>query len=135
MADSVLSELQSAVMGLLYPSEQDHPITAFVWPKTEAGAGLMDAGTVRRPAQIADAVPVETQTMEAFFEPITTPQDWHGAEEKKRELQGQELAEIVKRNLTDVKVFRFGGTDKTVYLVGKTMDGDLAGVKTLVVET
>ena len=135
MADSMLSELQFASTGLLYPSEQDHPITAFVWPRVGLGAGGVDAATVKNQAELPSDAKMETQSVEAFFEPIATPQDWHSAEEKKSVQQGQQLAEVVTRILTDVKVFRVGDTDKQVFLVGKMPDGDLAGLKTLVVET
>ena len=134
MPDSILPQLQSAAKGLLYPSEQDHPIKAFVWSKADAGsASLPDL--VKQQAKASASTVVETQPLEEFFAPIATPQDWHGDAEKKSVAQAQQLASTLQQHLSDVKVYRIGDTDKKVYVVGKTPQGDLAGVSTEVVES
>lgn len=134
MSDTILSQLQTAAKGLLYPSEQDNPIKAFVWPQSGAGAGAL-TDIVKKQAKAAASDAVETQSVEEFFAPLTTPQDWYGEEEKKSLAQAQQLAETVKKLLSDIQVVRVGDTDKKVYVVGKTEQGDLAGVTTKVVET
>jgi hypothetical protein len=134
MADTILSQLQSAAKGLLYPSEQDHPIKAAVWSKADVGTGALDAA-VKKLAKAPTSAPVETQPLDEFFAPITTPQSWHSEDEKKAVQQAQQLAAIVKQQLSDVKVFRIGDTKKQVVVVGKTPEGDFAGVTTQVVET
>lgn len=162
----VLSALKAAADGVTYPSEQDNPIEAFLWPAAkgrpapcDAGSGKkaeaapppsdadkvgdeakstpasLDAETIRKQAKAAPDAPVETQPVDDFLAPIVTPQSWHGDEEKKAIQRGQQLAAALRQNLTDLQVFRVGDTDKKVYLVGKTADGDLAGVTTQVVET
>lgn len=45
------------------------------------------------------------------------------------------LASLVRANLTDVKVIRFGTVDISVMLVGQTRTGELAGFMSAVVET
>jgi hypothetical protein len=46
------------------------------------------------------------------------------------------LAEAIKQQLSAVKVYKVGDEpEKAVYVVGKTRDGMLAGLKTSVVET
>jgi len=134
MSDSILPQLQSAAKGLLYPSEQDHPIKAFVWSKADVGtASLPDL--IKQQAKASASTAVETQPLEEFFAPIATPQDWHGDEEKKSVAQAQQLASTLQQHLSGVKVYRIGDTDKKVYVVGKTPQGDLAGVTTSVVES
>jgi hypothetical protein len=48
----------------------------------------------------------------------------------------QELATPIKQQLSGVKGFKVGDeAERNVYMVGKTKDGRLAGLKTSVVET
>ena len=48
----------------------------------------------------------------------------------------QNLQRVIQRQLSGVKVFRVGDeAEKDIYIVGKTRDGKLAGLKTSVVET
>jgi hypothetical protein len=48
----------------------------------------------------------------------------------------QELADTIKQQLSGVKVYKVGDeAERDVYIVGKTQDGHLAGLKTTVVET
>jgi hypothetical protein len=42
---------------------------------------------------------------------------------------------MLKNNLCDIKVYRFGRRNIDVYMVGKTPTGDYAGLATKVVET
>jgi hypothetical protein len=42
---------------------------------------------------------------------------------------------VLKDNLADLQVFKIGGAESDVYVLGKTGQGDLAGIKTKVVET
>ncbi len=48
MPSSVLTALQKASQGLLYPSDTDEPFEAFAWGKA---AGDLDAETVRQLAR------------------------------------------------------------------------------------
>jgi hypothetical protein len=46
------------------------------------------------------------------------------------------LAEEIRRQLSGVKVYKVGDEpEKAAYIIGKTQDGKLAGLKTSVVET
>lgn len=134
MADPILSQLQTAAKGLLYPSEQDQPIKAFLWPKADLGnASATDAA--KQHAKAESDASVETQPVAEFFAPLTTTQDWYGSEEKANVAQAQQLEAAVKQHLSDIQVIRIGDTDKKVYVVGKTPQGDLAGITTQVTET
>lgn len=135
MANALLTTLQAAVKGLLYPSEQDAPVKAFVWPKASVGTDTLDETTLRKMVHADADAKIETQAVADFFAPVVTPQSWYGDEEKKRMEQFQHLADLLQKSLTDVKVYRVGETDKQVYVVGKTNEGDFAGISTRVVET
>jgi hypothetical protein len=135
VANTLLPTLQSAVKGLLYPSEQDSPIKAFVWPKAEIGSDTLDASTLKKQVKAPAGAAVEAQSVAEFLAPVTTPQSWYGEEEKQTMEQFQRLADTLKQLLTDLKVYRIGDTDKQVYVVGTTPEGDFAGISTRVVET
>lgn len=48
----------------------------------------------------------------------------------------EKLLKVLREQLSGVKVYKLGDEpEKPVYVVGKTADGKLAGVKTTVVET
>jgi hypothetical protein len=118
MADQVLTALQKATRGLLYPSETDAPIEPFVWE-----AAKNTAATVRRLAgQPAGAKP-KALSLDDFFVDLTEEEPF------------ARLRQTLEDNLKDVRVYRFGTTDATYYVVGTDADGRLAGVKTEATET
>jgi len=118
----VLAALAKASKGLIYTSETDAPLEAFLWedskPLTKkhllelAGA---EAGTE-----------VEEETLEDFLYAVP-PED----KEKFDQLAG-----VINEQLQGVKVFKVGDeAEKQAYIVGKTKEGQWAGLKTTVVET
>ena len=126
--------LTEAVDGLTYPSEQDNPIKAFLWRKTDAEPAspedeIRKAGEGGPGCARGDAVRGRLPRADRHAAVVARR---HGEQVVQR---GQQLAAKLRETLTDLQVFRVGDTDKKVYLVGKTADGDLAGVSTEVVET
>ena len=47
----------------------------------------------------------------------------------------RDLQQTLQDTLSDVKVFRVGETNLDIYVVGKTPEGEWAGLKTEAVET
>jgi hypothetical protein len=69
---------------------------------------------------------VETTTLDRFFRAVP----------KEDRPQFDQLAAVLRDHLSDIQVYKVGEeAEKQVYVVGKTKDGALAGVKTSVVET
>jgi hypothetical protein len=118
---SLTAVLKQASKGLLFPSESDAPLKPFVWDQPDAptpealveDAG-MDAGT-----------PTETMSLLAFFRAIPK------AEKPKFDA----LTKVLKENLSGIKVHKIGDVNLKVYILGKTKDGQWAGLTTEVVET
>ena len=117
-----LAALQKAATGLVYTSESEDKLEAFVWedggPLTRkhllelAGA---DAGTA-----------VEESSLGDFFHAVP-PEDKAGFDK---------LAAVIGEQLSGVKGYKGGDeAEKDAYVVGKTSDGNWAGLKTTVVET
>ena len=68
----------------------------------------------------------EQQSLNEFFRAVP-PED---------RAKFDELARVLKEQLSDIKVYKIGDeAEKTAYVVGKTKDGKWAGLKTTVVET
>ena len=126
-ANPILKELKAAAKGLLFPSETDAPIEAFAWPGGDATLDQMIKSTRRgllcsffwyiRPveqmtlADLANAIPEESR---GDFLP---------------------LFGLLGHHLSGTTVFRVGEINIDVYVVGRTADGQYAGVKTKMVET
>lgn len=146
--DDFLRELKKAVSGLLFPSESDKPVKAFLWKRSKGqggnGASVDSPATLEAQFRAMSHVPsgatIQTISVDEFFAPVTLEQDWFGNEEKARAKQFRELVVALEAGLTDRVVFRVSGAHDDsslvdVYVVGKTNLGDLAGVSTQLVET
>lgn len=128
---SLLSELRAATKGLLFLSESDGPLKAFVWK----GVVIDSAAALLVRLGKDAATPVQEVELAKFFAPMSTPQDWDDDEAKADRARFQALVAQLAQ-LTNTRVFRLGsGPEITVYVVGKTPDGSTAGVSTMLTET
>ncbi|MGO9567767.1 MAG: nuclease A inhibitor family protein [Desulfomonilaceae bacterium] len=118
MADELLSKLKKATEGLLYPSEYDSPLEPFAWEKGENTEPV-----IRRLAGQSFESYCEIVSADQFFEEVKVVEGF------------PELYQTLKGALTELNVYRFGGTDISIYVVGRAEGGRLAGFKTLSVET
>ncbi|HYF03130.1 MAG TPA: nuclease A inhibitor family protein [Patescibacteria group bacterium] len=116
--DEVLKiELAKAVSGLLYSSESDYPF--------EIIENVL-------PQQLLNAKEIEA---DHFFKNLTTEEDWFGKEEKAKAAQYTALYNLLKENLSELKVYKTGETDIEIYILGKSKSGTFMGLKTRSVET
>ncbi len=129
-----LKTLQQAVKGLTYPSEQDRPVKAVFWTKSAIGDAALDADLVKKQAKADVDAKVATQSVADFFKPVTVEQSWQSDTEKAAVHQFQAVQTLLTP-LADLTVFCIGDTDQQVYVLGKTPDGDIAGISTVVIAT
>jgi hypothetical protein len=123
MENSVLAALRQASQGLLYQSETDAPFEPFTWGKA---AGEL---TPQKAAQLAGAsvtTPVEEEPLSEFFKYLIEGED----AEKYGKLQS-----VIAAQLGGARLFRLGSINIDIYIVGRTRDGEWAGLKTQAVET
>ena len=114
--NAVIDALTRVVKGLLYVSETEAPMEPFLWE---------DEGLLKLPG-IDENTSVEKSTLTDFFRAVS----------KEDKPKFDKLAKVLKEQLSGVKVYKIGDeAEKQVYVVGKTSDGKLAGIKTTVVET
>jgi hypothetical protein len=117
----VVAALQKAARGLLFPSESEAKLEPFLWQ----GGPLTEDRLRQLGGAEADA-PVEKESLDDLFRVV--PQEDRP--------QFDQLAQTIKGQLAEVHVYKVGEeAEKEVYIVGKTSDGQWAGLKTTVVET
>lgn len=126
-----ISKFENLVDGLFVMSETDAPLKPFVWKKV----AMIDDSLLRKKAKKDGESMIETLSIEDFFRNMVTPQDWHSEQEKTDVLKFQLVLENISSTLSEPKVYKIGDAKKEVFLVGKTKEGEYAGLKTYVVET
>ncbi len=125
-----IDRLKQATADLVWTSESDYPFEVVQWhPDTE-----LTPPALVKDLQPADR-PIETIALTDFFAPALQTEDWYSKEELATVDRYQKLLSTIASNLSDVQVFRVGEVEVEVYIVGKTTDSDLVGLKTQVVET
>jgi len=117
----LLNLLQKACEGLLFRSESDAELEPFVW----TDGAEMTTDRLLELAGIEPETPVKTMELAGFFRAVS----------KAHRPQFDALAKLLKEQLSGVKVYKIGEVEMDVYIIGKTADGNWAGVKTAVVET
>ncbi len=132
MTNAAVEALKRASKGLTYESETDAPFEVFTW---KGGKDVLSKKKVLELGKHDAGAAVEEESLDDFFGDLTKQEDWHGPEEKAAAKKYQSLLKAVRDNLSDAKVFKVGETEKAVYVVGKTKDGNWAGLKTKAVET
>ncbi len=126
----ILDRLRQATVDLLWLSESDYPFEAISW---EQGVELTPTALCQE--LIQPNLTIETMTLADFFAPALTVEDWYEAEELVQVDRYQKLLHAIESNLTDVRVFRVGESEIAIYIVGRTPDGDIVGLKTHAIET
>lgn len=136
--DPALAKLRVATKGLLFMSESDKPIKAFVWQDIETKGDTVDASVLTAAKKVPDGAKVTTRTIDDFFKNATVDQAWFGEEEKKQAERFRALVATLKEQLSGVQVFRVeqeGEASVAAYIIGRTAAGNLAGVQTELIET
>ncbi len=122
---ATISALAQASAGLLYPSESDEPFDVIRWD--EPGLTPFSASDVLA-LRVGKGRAIEEVAVESFFSAIASAMDPERLERLRRTLQKQ---------LTGLQIFRVGTGEAEVdiYLLGRTTNGNWAGLHTKSVET
>jgi hypothetical protein len=124
----IIDRLQQATTDLVWTSESDYPFEVITWSK---GTEIDPTALFKLPTDTT----IETITLQDFFKPALATEDWYDREELATVDRYQKLVDAIGSNLSDIVVFRVGEIEITVYIIGKTLDRDLVGLKTQIVET
>lgn len=157
VGDPTLAEFRSEVervsTGLTYMSESDYPF-AFVSGEAGAAPEITEAMVREVFADVVDADPDADRPMAELFAMEGSWEEWKDAEHSCQDPEDpvgleqctkmRSLEQVLEANLEGTKVFYFGangepgsvdGVGVSVFIVGFTADGILAGVRTLAIWT
>jgi hypothetical protein len=126
---TVIETLTQASQGLLMPSESEYLFEIFTWKNVELTAEKILELTNYPPETL-----IEEVELDYFFRNVATEKDWHDKIQKENVAKFQNLVQVIKDNLAEIRVYRIGTIEVNVYIVGKTNDG-VAGLATKVIET
>lgn len=131
--EEIISLLKDATNGMLLISEVDYPFEVFMWP----GSSKISVSTenIHRLTKLSDDKAVEECDLEFLFRHVMVEKSWQNEEEILLTKRFQKLYGLLKSNLTDIKVFRLGRIEISVYIIGRTPSGELAGLSTQQFET
>jgi len=124
----IADRLSQLSKDLLFPSESEYPLEPFTWES----ATLTPETILERSHKPADTT-IESITLEDFFAPVVTDEDWFEDEDREIAQHFRDLQSAIAK-LENVHVFKVGKIEIDVYLVG-AIGPDLVGLKTTVIET
>ncbi len=126
----VIDRLKQATTDLLWSSESDYPFEVVSW---ELGIELTPTDLF---SNIYDTdLAIESISLTDLFEPVLTIEDWYEDAELALVDRYTNLLDSINNNLAEVQVFRVGEVEIDIYIIGKTLTGDIVGLKTRSVET
>ncbi|MDB5236273.1 MAG: hypothetical protein JWR44_3266 [Hymenobacter sp.] len=129
--EAVPAELQKLIEGLHFLSESDAPLTAVAY--AAPGGELADATLLKVLGEPADAK-VQTMELTQFLRNHTA--DDGVLNDVKLANRYKALQMFMKQELDGTQVYRVGtGPNVRAYALGRTVDGTLAGFKTVLTET
>jgi hypothetical protein len=127
-------ELERASAGLVYSSESDRPFEFFS-VKYPGKRGSPDGSEFARLVGALPEARVQIRSIDEFFARHTTTSDPYDSESQHIRPRYEELVRVLSRRLRDVKAYRIGRIEIACYVVGLDGDGNLAGLKTVAIET
>lgn len=123
--------LEREAEGLTYGSESDRPFEFFFLP----GGGDQPPGAEAFGRLIGAAGPVEERDLDDFFMRHAETSDPYDTEAQRIRPRYEALRETLRTALRGTTVYRTGRIEVQCYVVGGDGRGNLAGVRTVAVET
>src|ERR1035437_61394 len=123
-SDVLLDKIRNSCEGLDYISETDSPVTVFLGQH----AVEVTRDIVLRQTSNSPDTQVEERSFDDFFHRLTTVYEGYGEREKESASKFLRLKRLLEENLRELKVFKLGGIQLNIYVVGLSEDGRLVGV-------
>lgn len=133
MADALelRARLEGAAEGLTYTSESDRPFEFFFLP----GAGDQPPGAEAFGRLIGAEGAVEERSLDDFFMHHIETSDPYDTESQRIRPRYEALRETLRTALRGTTVYRTGKIEVRCYVVGGDGRGNLAGLRTVAIET
>ncbi len=122
--------------GLSFLSESDYPLVVRS-VTVEGDATTLDTILLQvlKQRRIKVQTPVQTLTADDFFQRTITVQDWMSDAEKATVARFQALVLALKERCIELAVFKVGAISIDVFVIGKTLEGELLVLQTKSIET
>jgi uncharacterized protein len=142
----VKTSIETAAEGAFYMSESDYPLT-YVSAPLAATDGITEELAREKLASFVDADEDTDKPLRDLFAMSGSFEEWTARYTECDEddcIEMQQLNAALETNLTGIQVFYFGadgepgnvqGTAVTIFIVGRTPSGNLAGVRTIAIWT
>jgi hypothetical protein len=124
----ITDRLSTLSKDLLFPSESEFPLEPFTWE-----SATLTPETILSRSHKPSATPIESITLEDFFAPVVTDEDWFEDEDRAIAQRYRDMQGLIA-TLENAQVFKVGKIEIDVYIVG-AIGPDLVGLKTTVIET
>jgi hypothetical protein len=131
--DQLEKELKPLYDGLLMRSETDNPFEFYYFENTQHLP--LNSNTVASLAGKSNGAEIKTEQLDQFFRNMVRVYPEDGEERKQEVERYKQLQQKLYDLLQDVQVFKADEISITAYILGKTPEGDFAGLRTIVVET
>lgn len=131
-SDGFFEALRNATRDLVYVSETDAPLKAF---RIDEVVGSDIAQNVIVFAKIPAGTFSESVSFEDLFDRLTRRYDGAGEEFVRRAARFRDLRDLLRSELSDLTVLRFGRIRIRIFVAGRTPEGAIAGFETESVET
>lgn len=122
------AKLEEAAKGLWMMSESDYPFDYFT---TEATT--IDNNLALKLAEKPAGTTIEIITLDHLLRNMMDAS--RGSVPAEDAQKFRNLYNVLKQELKDITVYRVGDIQIDVFIIGKTVDGTVVGMKTLLIET
>ena len=127
-----MAALRQAAAGLTYPSEADEPLEVITWG--DAHGTLTDAQLWHLFGEDTRAR-IKRVDATRFFDRLIHPKRPNGQVSPEQAQRFEALFQALKAELTDLEVIEVGQSEVAIYIIGRTKDGKLVGIRTGATET
>lgn len=127
------TKLEKLTHNLLWMSETDAPIQYIQYPRHRIQHLSTKNFTKIEPS--ATGQNIKEVNLKDVFKSQTYTYQGMTPDEISRVKNMKKLQSLVQRSLTDVKVFRVGGVNAYLYIIGRNSSGNFEGFKSNIVET
>ncbi len=131
--EEILALLSEATKGMLLVSEVDYPLDPFIW--AASGSISVSQANIRELTHMPEDCLLEECELAFLFRHVMVEKSWQNEEEVQLVKRFQSLYRLLNNILSDIKVFRLGRIEISVYIIGRAPSGDLAGLITKQFET
>jgi hypothetical protein len=125
---STQTQLETAANGLMMMSESDFPFEYFSTNEKQINNALI-LKLANKPAGTL----IKQTTVDHLLRNMVNPAS--GSVNAATAKQFQTLASTLKQELTDLTVYRVGEVQVDVFITGLSLEGTVAGMRTMLIET